>query len=103
MEKTEKQQHEPDSELVICRCEEVTKGEILDAIESGAHTLWQLRRLTRSGLGLCQGRSCERLAARILAEALGVPLAEVLTLSKRPPVQPVSIEALSGGERIKLG
>lgn len=91
-----------DTDLMICRCEEVTKGEILDAIHEGARSLWQIRRMTRCGMGLCQGRSCERLAARILAEALGVPIDEVLLPSPRPPVQPVTVDALAGKERIKL-
>lgn len=94
--------NQDNTELVICRCEEVTKGEILDAIQNGAHSLWQIRRVTRCGLGLCQGRSCERLAARILAEALKVPIERVLLPSMRPPVQPVTIDVLAGGERIEL-
>jgi NAD(P)H-nitrite reductase large subunit len=91
-----------DSDLVICRCEEVTKGEILNAVKMGASTMWQVRRLTRSGLGLCQGRSCERIAARIVAGELGKPLEQVLRPSYRPPVQPVAIEVLASGERVKL-
>lgn len=102
MDEKKKREREPGSDLVICRCEEVTKGEILEAIDNGAHTMWELRRMTRSGMGLCQGRSCERLCARLLAQRLSIPLADVLVPSKRPPVQPVTIEALSGGEHIEL-
>jgi NAD(P)H-nitrite reductase large subunit len=91
-----------DTELLICRCEEVTKGQILDAIQNGAHSLWQIRRMTRCGLGLCQGRSCEQLAARILAEALHVPIESVLLPSRRPPVRPLTIDVLASGERIEL-
>lgn len=91
-----------DADLVICRCEEVTEGEILRAVEMGATTMWQVRRMTRCGLGLCQGRSCERLAARIVADALGEPLEQVLKPSYRPPVLPVPIDVLASGERIEL-
>lgn len=94
--------NQADTDLLICRCEEITKGEILDAIQMGARSLWQVRRLTRCGLGLCQGRSCERLAARIMAEALELPMERVLLPSPRPPVQPVTIDMLASGERIRL-
>jgi NAD(P)H-nitrite reductase large subunit len=90
------------SELLICRCEEVTRQEILRAIELGAHTLWQVRRMTRAGMGLCQGRSCQRLAAGILAEEVGAALDQVLLPSYRPPVQPVPLEALCSGEYLDL-
>jgi NAD(P)H-nitrite reductase large subunit len=91
-----------DDDLVICRCEEVTRGEILQAIEMGARTLWQIRRLTRAGMGLCQGRSCEQLAAAILAEALEQPIEEVLKPSYRPPLSPIQVDILGSGERIEL-
>lgn len=89
-------------DLVICRCEEVTEADILDAIHRGGHTLWQIRRLTRAGMGLCQGRSCERLVARLMAEGLELPIEKVLKPSPRPPVQPVTIDTLASGERIRL-
>jgi NAD(P)H-nitrite reductase large subunit len=43
-----------DRDLIICRCEEITKGEILEAMEMGADTLNEVKRLTRAGMGLCQ-------------------------------------------------
>ena len=92
-----------DSDLLICRCEEVTKDEILQAVEMGARSLWQIRRLTRAGMGLCQGRSCERLTAAILAEALDLSIEEVLKPSYRPPLSPMPTDVLSSGERVKLG
>jgi NAD(P)H-nitrite reductase large subunit len=91
-----------DGDLVICRCEEVTRADILDAVQEGAHTLWQIRRLTRAGMGLCQGRSCETLMARIMAEALGVPIDQVLRPSYRPPIQPIPIDTLASGTRVDL-
>jgi len=93
---------EADSHLLICRCEEVTEEEILNAIDEGAHSLWQVRRRTRQGMGLCEGRSCQRLAARLLAATLGVPIEEVLTPAYRPPVGPVSLSTLSSDEYIDL-
>jgi len=92
-----------DNDLVICRCEEVTKGDILKAIQMGAHTMWQVRRLTRAGMGLCQGCSCQRLVARLIADTLKLPIEEVLTPSYRPPIRPTPLDTLCSGERIEMG
>ena len=63
----------PDSELV-CECENVTLGEIRSAVRNfDIHTLADLRRRTRIGMGTCQGTYCIRKAAAALAEAQGRP------------------------------
>lgn len=41
--------------VIICRCEEITYGEIKQAIRDGATTLDGIKRVTRAGKGLCQG------------------------------------------------
>jgi NAD(P)H-nitrite reductase large subunit len=92
---------ECDSDVVICRCEEVSKKEIIKAIQEGAHTMWQLRRMTRAGMGLCQGCSCQRLVARLLADTLQLPIEEVMTPSYRPPARPVPLDTLCSGERVE--
>ena len=46
---------EMNKDLIICRCEEVTEGEIKKAIRSGARTITGIKRRTRAGMGLCQG------------------------------------------------
>lgn len=47
-----------DKDIIICRCEEITKGEIIQAIRDGATTVDGIKRMTRAGKGLCQGRTC---------------------------------------------
>jgi bacterioferritin-associated ferredoxin len=89
--------------VIVCRCEEVTREEIDDAIRSGASSMWQVRRLTRAGMGLCQGRSCEHLVARQLAEGLELPMEVVLRPSYRPPLEPIPIDTLCSGQRIIPG
>jgi bacterioferritin-associated ferredoxin len=96
------EQEKQNQEVLICRCEEVTRAEIQEAVRSGAVSMWQLRRLTRAGMGLCQGRSCQHLVARLMAEALEVPIEDVLHPSYRPPIQPVPLDTLGSGERIEL-
>ena len=82
-------------ELVVCRCEEVTAGELRAcARDTGTRELNRLKALTRIGMGRCQGRMCAPAAARLLAEATGLPLAQVGRLRSQPPVKPVPVAAL---------
>ena len=64
---------------IICRCESVTEGEILDAIHAplGATTIDGVKRRTRAGMGRCQSGFCMPKVAELLARELGVPLDEV--------------------------
>ena len=78
-----------DDNLIICRCQEVTKGEIRQAIAEGARTVDGVKRRTRAGMGLCQGKTCDRLVASIIAEETGLPLSDILPVTVRPPVRPL--------------
>ncbi|MDX9915944.1 MAG: (2Fe-2S)-binding protein [Sphaerochaeta sp.] len=80
-------------DMLICRCEEVTLGEILDAIDDGFVTVKDVKRATRAGMGLCQGRSCSRTIARIISQRTGKSLEEVLPKSYRYPVRPEKMGA----------
>jgi len=64
---------------IICRCETVTEGEIIDAIRRpvGARDIDMVKRRTRAGMGRCQGGFCMPRVAEILARELGIPLEEV--------------------------
>lgn len=80
---------------LVCRCEELTRGDIEKAIDEGATTIDGIKRRTRAGMGLCQGKSCERLVARILSEKLGRPLAEFLPATHRAPVRPIKMGVIA--------
>ncbi len=80
---------------LICRCEELTRGDIEKAIDEGATTIDGIKRRTRAGMGLCQGKSCERLVARILSEKLGRPLSEFLPATHRAPVRPIQMGVIA--------
>ncbi len=86
---------EGNSDLVICRCEEVTKQEILAAIKAGCRTAGEIKRMTRAGMGPCQGRTCGRLIERIISEQTGVPLSAVESCTVRFPVRPVRLSAIA--------
>jgi len=93
---------QPDDSLIICRCEEITKGEIRQAIYQGMKTSSEIKRYLRSGMGLCQGQTCNRLVRNILAKELESPVSEVDYLTVRTPVRvvPMAVYANDGyGER----
>ena len=60
---------------IICRCEQVTEGEIVDAIHRvpGARSLDCVKRRTRAGMGRCQAGFCSPRVLEILSRELGVP------------------------------
>lgn len=78
--------------VIICRCEEITYGEIKQAIRDGATTLDGIKRVTRAGKGLCQGRTCRTLITQILTQELERAPEGNECSSMRPPVRPISIE-----------
>jgi len=78
------------SEKIICRCEEVTEREIRESIRKfDLDTVAEVKRATRAGMGLCQGRSCEASIIRILCEEVGRDISEINADSTRPPTIPV--------------
>ena len=84
---------------IICRCEEVRLSEVLAAIRQGARDADAVKRMTRAGMGLCQGRTCARLVTQIIARELEVPVAQVRQATQRLPVRPTpaSLFDVAGG------
>lgn len=64
---------------IICRCEEISEGEILDAIRNhpGAVDVDGIKRRTRGGMGRCQGGFCLPYVTEILSRELGIPMEQV--------------------------
>ena len=64
---------------IICRCETITEGEILDAIHRplGARSIDAVKRRVRAGMGRCQGGFCGPKVIEILSKELNIPVAEV--------------------------
>lgn len=87
---------ERNHDCVICRCEEVLRSEIEYAIEHGADSMNGIKRRTRAGMGFCQGKTCRKEVARILAEKKGVPISEIDPSTYRSPVRPMDIDIMLG-------
>jgi thioredoxin reductase/bacterioferritin-associated ferredoxin len=81
-------------DTIICRCEELTLGDIKSAIGKGTTEMNELKRLTRMGMGRCQGRMCAPIVQEIIAGQTQTPAAEIAYLNQRPPTKPVSIKVL---------
>ena len=82
----------PDDDMLICRCEEVTKGEIRKAVHEGMWTITEIRRYLRTGMGLCQGQTCAKLVKRIVATELGVSPALLEPATSRAPMRPLEMK-----------
>ncbi len=78
-ERNELIKKEPAYGTIICRCESVTEGEILDAIRRplGARSLDGVKRRVRAGMGRCQGGFCSPRVMDILVRELGIPMEEI--------------------------
>jgi NAD(P)H-nitrite reductase large subunit len=83
-------------ETIICRCEDVTYGQIIEAIEDGFTTVEEIKRMLRCGMGACQGRTCVRLISQIIANRTGRPMHEISPPTYRPPSMPVELAILAG-------
>lgn len=87
-----------DDDMIVCRCEEITKGEIRRAIHDGMFTMTEIRRYLRTGMGLCQGQTCGKIVKGILARELGVSPAELEPATSRSPMRPIEMKVL-GNEK----
>ena len=66
---------DPAYATVVCRCEQITEGEIREAIRRGARSLDGVKR--RAGMGRCQGGFCTPRVLELLHQELGVPMTEL--------------------------
>lgn len=83
-----------DDTMLICRCEEITKGEIRRAVHDGMFTLTEIRRYLRTGMGLCQGQTCGKLVKGIVAKELGISPSLLEPVFSRAPMRPIEMKIL---------
>lgn len=81
-------------DTIICRCEEVTYGEIKAAVAAGLVDAGDLRKYTRAGMGSCQGRTCQRLLMQIIKQECGKDQTADNDIHARIPVHSVSIREI---------
>jgi len=82
-------------ETLICRCEEISAGQIEAALAEGCTSIGGLKRATRAGMGACQGRYCGPILAALMAERRGRVPDDEFRFAPRVPIKPVSVADLA--------
>lgn len=88
-------------DAIVCRCEDITLGEIRRLIGEGATDIEEIKRACRCGMGPCQGRNCLPLVAQEVARLTGKPASDVGLPTFRPPAAPIKLGVLA--RRIEHG
>ena len=80
--------------IIICRCQDITLAEIEEAIDQGMVHPEQIKRFLHVGMGPCQGRTCGRLIARLIAKKTGKPVEKLKQTKPRSPLVGVSMKSI---------
>lgn len=81
--------------MIICRCEGVKLKKILSAIESGATNTKELKLITRSGMGVCQGKVCRPILEELIADQTNQPIQQKSYLTNNYPVRSLTLSELA--------
>jgi NADPH-dependent 2,4-dienoyl-CoA reductase/sulfur reductase-like enzyme len=85
----------PADDVIVCRCEEVTAGQLRSHVALGCTGPNQAKSFGRCGMGPCQGRLCGLTVTEVIAQARGVSPAEVGYYRIRPPIKPITLGELA--------
>jgi thioredoxin reductase/bacterioferritin-associated ferredoxin len=85
----------PARDTLVCRCEEVTAGQIVDTVALGCSGPNQMKAFLRCGMGPCQGRLCGLTVTELIAQARDVSPQDVGYYRLRPPVKPITLAELA--------
>ncbi|MCX7325930.1 MAG: FAD-dependent oxidoreductase [Hyphomicrobiales bacterium] len=86
----------PADDVIICRCEDVTAGDVRRLIARGTQGPNQMKAFTRAGMGPCQGRSCGLTLTELFAKQTGRSPQQVGHLRLRAPVKPITVGQMAG-------
>jgi thioredoxin reductase len=86
----------PADDTIVCRCEEVTAGELRGFVALGCVGPNQAKSFGRCGMGPCQGRMCGLTVTEVIADARRVSPSEVGYYRIRPPIKPLTLGELAG-------
>jgi hypothetical protein len=85
----------PADDVIACRCEEVSAGELRRMVALGCTGPSQTKAFSRCGMGPCQGRLCGLTVTEVIAHERGVSPADVGPYRIRPPIKPITLEELA--------
>ncbi len=80
---------------VLCRCENITIGDVRNVLNEGVTDLNEVKVITRCGMGPCQGRMCGPALGEIVAAQLESSIASAGLLKIRPPLKPIPLEEVA--------
>ncbi len=81
-------------DTIICRCEQISLAEVKEAASFGAQSITDIKNITRSGMGNCQGRTCGSLLTQILARETHCSPSNGHYLQVRPPIHPIQVNII---------
>jgi sarcosine oxidase subunit alpha len=84
-------------DVIVCRCERVTAGEIRALIRRGFRDISAIKAVTRAGMGSCGAKTCTALVHRLFREE-GVPEKDIVDQPKRPLFMEVALGTFAGSE-----
>ena len=85
----------PTDDAIVCRCEEVTAGQVREMARLGCRGPNQTKFFSRCGMGPCQGRMCGLAVTQILAAELKVSPTQVGAYRIRAPLKPIPLASLA--------
>ena len=85
---------------IICRCEEITLAEVDASLDSWTGSAGSLKRVTRAGMGKCQGRYCSPILTELAARVTGVEVDKLSGFIPQAPFLPTSASALARGKTL---
>ncbi|WP_102225298.1 FAD/NAD(P)-dependent oxidoreductase [Acidimangrovimonas sediminis] len=85
----------PADDTIVCRCEEVTGGDVRKTIRQGCLGPNQMKAFNRAGMGPCQGRYCGLTVTQILSQATGADPEATGYYRLRPPIKPVTLSEVA--------
>lgn len=83
-------------DVIVCRCEETTLGELRQAAAKGCPGPNQLKSFTRCGMGSCQGRQCGLTVSELMADLSGLSVNASGHYRVRAPIKPITLHELAG-------
>ncbi len=84
-----------DNEIIVCFCEDITKAEILEAIDEGYTEPKELKVHLRAGMGECAGRGCRLQIIQLICQRTGKSPEDIIPFTVRPPIKPTPIGVLA--------
>lgn len=92
-----------DDSTTLCRCENVTVGDVREIVAQGVTDLNEVKAITRCGMGPCQGRMCGPVLGEIVAAEQSVSVPEAGQLTIRPPLKQIPLGELAAMDIVADG